>query len=288
VLIGRKKNNNAMTRAISTYSHQHTTLGVSLLDQMRRAGFEEIEIYCACHHFDYTNTSHVHEIAGWFSDSPVALHSLHAPLYRGKEGDSPHSVISIAFLERQRRQDAMDEIKRVLEVAERAPFRFLILHLGIPGEEFDPRKFDAAFTSLEHLRLFARQRGVEILVENILNDLSTPRRLMQFFEHTHMRDLKVCFDSGHAHLDGGVDEAMTILRGAVASTHLHDNAGARDEHVLPGEGKVDWAKLIPALRREGEISLVLEVRGSEGVPLNLDKASAASNKLEQIWEDSQE
>jgi sugar phosphate isomerase/epimerase len=183
----------------------------------------------------------------------------------------------------------MDEIKRVLEVAECVPFRFLVLHLGIPGEEFDLRKFDAAFTSLEHLRLFARQRGVELLVENILNDLSTPRRLVQFVEHTHMRDLKVCFDSGHAHLDGGVDEALTILRGAIASTHLHDNAGTRDEHALPGEGKVEWVKLIPALRREtGMVSLVLEVRGNEGSPLNLDKVAAAAEKLEQIWEGARE
>ena len=262
-------------------------LGVSLLDQIRRAGFDQVEIYCAQHHFDYTNPSHVREIAGWFSDAPVALHALHAPLYRGKEGESPHSVISIAYLERQRRQDAMDEIKRVLEVAERAQFRFLIAHIGVPGEEFDLRKFDAALTSLEHLRMFARQRGVEILVENILNDLSTPRRLVEFFEHTHMRDLRVCFDSGHAHLDGGVEDAVTLLHGAIASTHLHDNSGTRDEHILPGEGKVDWEKLIPALRRESaDASLMLEIRGNEANPVNLQKAAAAAATLNRLWEDA--
>jgi sugar phosphate isomerase/epimerase len=276
-----------MARAISTYPFQHAMLGVPLLDQLRRAGFDAVEIYCTRAHFDYTNSSHVREIAGWFSDSPVALHSLHAPLYRGKEGDSPHSVISLAFLERQRRQDAMDEIKRVLEVAESAPFRFLVVHLGTPGEAFDLRKFDAALTSLEYLRLFARQRGVEILVENILNDLSTPRRLVQFFEHTHMRDLRVCFDSGHAHLDGGVEEALQLLDGAIASTHLHDNAGTRDEHLLPGEGKVAWEKLIPALRsRSGDLALLLEVRGSEASPLSLQKAAAAAGLLERFSEEA--
>jgi sugar phosphate isomerase/epimerase len=111
---------------------------------------------------------------------------------------------------------------------------------------------------------------------------------VEFFEHTHMRNLKVCFDSGHAHLDGGVEDAMTLLRGAIASTHLHDNAGARDEHMLPGEGKIDWEELIPALRRESEaVSLVLEARGSESSPLHLEKASAAADKLERIWEDAQ-
>lgn len=274
-----------MEHAISTYPYQHSMLGVSLLDQLRRAGFDKIEIYCTRHHFDYTNPSHVREIAGWFSDSPVVLHSVHAPLYRGLAGDSPHSVISIAFLEKQRRQDAMDEIKRVLEVAECAPFRFLIVHLGMPGEEFDLRKFDAALTSLEHLRLFARQRGVEILLENILNDLSTPRRLVEFFEHSHMRDLKVCFDSGHAHLDGGVEEALSLLDGAIASTHLHDNWGARDEHLLPGEGKIDWENLVPVLRRQSaEMALLLEIRGSDANPVSLQRAAAAADLLQRLSE----
>ena len=33
-----------------------------------------------------------------------------------------------------------DEIKRALDVAETIPFRYLIQHLGVSGEEFDERK----------------------------------------------------------------------------------------------------------------------------------------------------
>ena len=276
-----------MSRSISTYPFQHTMLGVHLLDQVHRAGFDRVEIYCARPHFDYTNASHVREIAEWFDDSPVALHSLHAPVYRGTSGESPHSVLSIAFVEKQRRQDSMDEIKRVLEVAERAPFRYLVIHLGVPGEEFDLRKFDAALTSLEHLRMFARQRGVEILIENILNDLSTPQRIREFMEHTHMRDLKVCFDTGHAHLDGGVDAALEVLQGSIASAHVHDNAGTRDEHLLPGEGKVAWRSLVPALRRQNrEVAMVLELRGSEAHPVSLEKAAAAAAELQRMSEET--
>ena len=54
----------------------------------------------------------------------------------------------------------VDEIKRAIEVAEDIPFRYLIQHLGVGGEEFDERKLDAAFSALEELMLFARQRGV--------------------------------------------------------------------------------------------------------------------------------
>jgi sugar phosphate isomerase/epimerase len=258
-------------------------LGGNLLDQIARAGFDRVEIFCLRQHFDYTNVTHVREIAGWFSGSAVKLHSLHAPLSRDPEGTSHHAVVSIAFLERQRRQDSMDEIKRVLEVAERVPFRFLITHLGIPGEEYDLRKFDAALTSLEHLSLFAVQRGVEILVENIPNELSTPRRLLEFRRHTHLNSLRLCFDTGHAQMEGDVCEALRLLREWIASTHLHDNGGAMDDHRFPFDGVMDWEKTIRELRAVApDVPLLLEVRGAEGVSDGLGKAAEVMDKLERI------
>src|SRR5690349_16544593 len=152
-----------MSWSLSTYLFRHSSLGARTLDQIAAAGFDAIEIYGDRGHFDYTNPSQLREIAQWAAGSPVKFSALHAPLSSDSRGISPHSSVSIAFLERQRRQDSMDEIKRALELAEHAPVQFLILHLGVDGEEFDLRKFDAAMTSLEHLRLFSRQRGVQIL-----------------------------------------------------------------------------------------------------------------------------
>src|ERR1035437_4306553 len=160
-----------MQKAISTHLFRDTVLGVPQLDLIARAGFSRVEIFCTRQHFDHTSPNHVREIAGWFSDSAVKLHSLHAPLSRDPQSSSHHATVSIAFVDRQRRQDSMDEIKRVLEVAEQVPFQLLILHMGVPGEEYDLHKFDAALTSLAHLRRFAAQRGVQILLENIPNDL---------------------------------------------------------------------------------------------------------------------
>ena len=76
----------------------------------------------------------------------------------------------------------VDEIKRALEIAEMIPFRYLIQHLGGASEEFDERKVEAAFTSLEELTVFARQRGVEILLENIPNGFSSADKLRMFLD----------------------------------------------------------------------------------------------------------
>ncbi len=118
----------------------------------------------------------------------------------------------------------VDEIKRALEIAEVIPFRYLIQHMGVGGEEFDMRKFDAAFSALEELSLFARQRGVEILLENIPNELSSAERLLQFDELTHL-GLNFVFDTGHANMGEGVETAFQLMKDRIRSTHVHDNDG---------------------------------------------------------------
>ncbi len=72
----------------------------------------------------------------------------------GRSG--PHSVITITEPVKSKRLPMVEEIKRALEIAEVIPFRYLIQHIGVSGEEFDMRKVDAAFTALEELSLFAR------------------------------------------------------------------------------------------------------------------------------------
>ena len=278
-----------MQRALSTYLFRHSALGVNCLDQMARAGIECVELDCARQHFDYTNPTHVREIAGWFSGSAVKAHAVHAPLSREPQETSHHGEVSIAFLDRQRRQDSMDEIKRVLELAEKIPFRYLILHLGLPDEEYDLRKFDAALTSLEHLRLSAGQQGVEILLENIPNELSTPQRLLEFFQHTHLHDLRVCFDSGHARLDGDVQEALALLKGRIASTHLHDNDGMKDEHRFPFDGAIRWEDLIRNLGSGlSEVPLLLEARGGEDMGASLQRALEVFERFERILSEPRE
>ena len=131
--------------------------------------------------------------------------------------------MNIASTDRASRIEAMDEIKRAIEVAEHIPFRFLVQHIGTTGESFDDRKFEAAMTSVEHLRAFAKPLGVRILLENIPNELSMPERLVEFIRAAHFDDVGVCFDFGHAHMMSDVPQAFETLKSYIHSTHVHDN-----------------------------------------------------------------
>ena len=138
----------------------------------------------------------------------------------------------------------MDEIKRALEIAEQIPFRFLVQHLGTPNESFSEKKFEAAMTSIEHLRAFAKPLGVRILLENIPNELSAPDRLVEMIRGAHFDDVGVCFDFGHAHMENSVREGFEILRSHICSTHVHDNDKIKT-HTCgrgrePSTGKKPW------------------------------------------------
>jgi sugar phosphate isomerase/epimerase len=271
-----------MVKAVSTYLYVRERLHPGILDGLARNGVEAIEIFAARQHLDYANRkAHVREISEWFRGSGVPLHSVHAPLYSdyewGRTGSPP---VNVASTDRAARVEAMDEIKRALEIAEQIPFRFLIQHLGTSNEAFSDKKFEAAMTSIEHLRAFAKPLGVRILLENIPNELSTPDKLVEMIQGAHFDDVGVCFDFGHAHMMGSVGPAFETLRQLICSTHVHDNSKERDSHLWPGSGTIDWKEAMELLRSAPQRPpVLLELEHDEKIN-PLEKLGPAFAKLE--------
>jgi sugar phosphate isomerase/epimerase len=255
-----------------------------ILDGLARSRVQAIEIFAARQHFDYVNRKgHVKEIAEWFRGSGVPLNSVHSPLFADHEwGRAGAPPVNLASTDRAGLVEAMDEVKRALEVAEQIPFRFLIQHLGLPNESFSEKKFESAMTSIEHLRAFAKPLGVRILLENIPNELSTPEKLVEMIHTAHFDDVGICFDVGHAHMTSSVREAFEMVGNLVCSTHIHDNAKLQDSHLWPGQGTVDWKEAMDLLRSAPQTpALLLEIEGDE--KLNpLQKVEETFEMLEEI------
>jgi len=271
-----------MQKAVSTFLYIKERLHPGLLDGLVRSGAQAIEIFAARQHLDYANRKqHVREIADWFRTSNVPLNSVHAPLYGDYEwGRAGAPPVNIAAIDRAGRVEAMDEIKRALEIAEQIPFRFLIQHIGTPNESFDEKKFEAALTSVEHLRAFAKPLGVRILLENIPNELSVPEKLVEFIHATHFDDLGICFDFGHAHIMSNVGEAFEIAKGHIQSSHVHDNKKDKDSHLWPGEGTIQWKEAMELLRAAPHgPPLLLEIEGDDKVN-PLEKITATFDTLD--------
>ena len=274
-----------MNHVLSTHLFVNHRLTSALLGRIQQAGIPAVEIFCARQHLDYRDKAQIAELGHWFRDSDLKLHSLHSPMYTDEIwGRSvPHAVISITEPVKGTRLHMVDEIKRALEIAETIPFQYLIQHIGVGGEEFDMRKVDAAWSALEELNLCARGRGVEILLENIPNELSSAERLLQFEELTHV-GMKYGFDTGHANMGAGVEHEFQLMKERIRSTHVHDNNGKDDNHLFPlvsGGGTIDWKKTMELLRsREDRYPLVLELKDPGDNPHLLETARQVFTQLE--------
>jgi len=71
------------------------------------------------------------------------------------------------------------------------------------------------------------------------------------------------------------------MRDRVATAHIHDNHGEKDEHLLPFEGVIDWDAALAAFATAPEpIALVFELKDRTAGAPSLDQIRAAFDKFE--------
>jgi len=285
-----------MQRLLSTYVFVSRKLTPELLEQIAGAGFQGLEIFCTRSHFEYSLKPEIRAMAGALEANRLQLVSLHAPTSRDISAMRQSGMpLSICEVERVRRVEAMDELKRAIDVADDLPYARLVLHMGGSREMADPRKRDAAFSTLEHLILHAHHAGVTICVENTTSEMGDPAYLRAFVDETRLTGLRFNFDIGHAHLsdfpeDARIEKNFSPLRDLVSSVHLHDNHGEKDEHLHPYDGTIDWPAAIKILQSAPQTSLpiVLELKektGPEAPPAaeQLGAARKSLDRFEEAW-----
>jgi sugar phosphate isomerase/epimerase len=286
-----------MQRLLSTYLFISKKLTPEMLGQIAEADFQGIEIFCTRSHFEYTLKPEIRALASTLEAHRLQLVSLHAPTSRDlsamRESGTP---LSICEVERVRRIEAMDELRRVIDVADDLPYARLILHMGGSRETADPRKRDAAFSSLEHLVLHARHAGVTICVENTLSEMGSPDYLRAFVDETRLSGLRFNFDIGHAYLaefpeEQRLERSFAPMKDLLSSVHLHDNHGEKDEHLPPYDGSIHWPSAVKVLKSasQNELPVVLELKektGPEAPTMNeqLTAARKSLDKFEKAWD----
>ena len=285
-----------MQRILSTYLSVSRKLTPEFLAQVAENGFSALEIFCSRAHFDYSSKPDIQALKGMLEHQKLQLASLHAPTSKDASAMRESGIpLSVCEVERVRRIEAMDEFKRAIDVAEELPFPRMVMHMGGSRETADPRKRDAAFSTLEHLVLHAKHVGVTLCVENTPSELGQPAYLRTFVDETRLTGLRFNFDIGHAFLGDGeeaerIAKAFEPMRELVASVHLHDNHGEKDEHLPPYDGSIDWQNAISVLNSSPEknLAIVLELKEKTGadspdITQQLAAARTAMDRFEKAW-----
>jgi sugar phosphate isomerase/epimerase len=285
-----------MQRILSTYLSVSRKLTPEFLAHVADNGFSAVEVFCSRAHFDYASKQEIQQLAGILSRFRLQLASLHSPTSKDASAMRESGIpLSVCEVERVRRIEAMDEFKRAIDVAEELPYSRMVLHMGGSRETADPRKRDAAFSTLEHLVLHAKHVGVTLCVENTTSELGQPEYLRAFVDETRLTGLRCNFDVGHAFLRDGaeaerIEKAFGPMRDLVASVHLHDNHGEKDEHLPPYEGSIDWKNALVVLKSapERNLPITLELKektgaDAPGMTEQLAAARVAMDRFEKEW-----
>jgi sugar phosphate isomerase/epimerase len=212
---------------------------------------------------------------------------VHAPVVESLAGGRWGPALTLASADTDARMHALDEAERALQIARRIPFAVLVAHLGIPRfQQPAPgdNSRDGARRSIEALQRMAEPLGVLVAVEIIPNELSRAASLVHFVEEVvDTAGVGICLDFGHAHIDGDLVDAIETVSEHLITTHVHDNRGRTDDHLVPYEGSIDWPAALTALQKVGyEGTLMLEIAAHGSEKETLQKARLARQRMERL------
>jgi sugar phosphate isomerase/epimerase len=138
----------------------------------------------------------------------------------------------------------------------------VITHAGLhQSSELDLRKA-ASFEHLSRAAAYAEQAGVTLLLENL--NFEPPEaevhymghsieELTEYFEKIPASGLKWAFSANHMHLlPGDFDSFVDAFGvGRIGLVLVADNRGKYEEHLLPGQGSMDFTRLFTRLEGDG-------------------------------------
>jgi len=273
---------------VSTHLFHETRLGREELADIAGHGFEAVEVFATRAHFDYHDARAVAQLAEWLSDLQLAFHSMHAPIVDAIRGGKWVGAYSIAAGDETRRKAAVAEIAATLKVAAAVPYRYLVVHLGIPDGQSAPptdNQPDAARRSVEEIVALASEVNVRVALEVMPNKLSSATSICNLIEEQlDGLDVGICLDYGHANLMGDLGDEIETVSGHLWTTHVHDNDGRQDDHRVPFAGRIDWHAAIMETQKIGYDDVLMFEVADTGDPIEvLKRAVKARERLEHMF-----
>ena len=276
-----------MRFGLSTHLFHGQRLAREHLKEIAAAGFTGVELFATRTHFDYHNPSVIGDLQQWLGETGLELTAVHAPVGERFTGGRWGGVLSLASADADARARALAEAEQALHVARRIPVPVMVTHLGIPRTQLPgpgENSREAARRSIEALAALAGPLGVTLALEVLPNELSRPGSLVHFVEEAiDAPGVGICLDFGHAHLDGDLVDAVETVSEHLIATHVHDNRGRVDDHLLPFDGTIDWPGALTALQKVGyEGPLTFEIAARGAARETLKKARRARDRVQAL------
>jgi sugar phosphate isomerase/epimerase len=272
---------------ISTHLYHNYRLSRDHLLEIGAFGFERVELFATQTHFDYHNPTAIADLQQWLVEAGLELHGVHAPIGESFSGGRWGPPLTLASTDAAVRAKAVAEAEAALHIARRLPFGVLVAHIGLPRSQHPTaadNSRDAARRSLDTLVTAAEPLGVQVAIEVIPNELSRAGSLVHFVDTAfEASGIGICLDFGHAHMDGDLVEAIETVSEHLVTTHVHDNRGRNDDHLVPFDGTIDWPGALTAIQKVGyDGPFVLEIAAHGSAKDTLRRAQNARRQMDRL------
>ena len=264
---------------LSTGCFYQTPL-VDCLETIRGSGFSMIEVVFSPPHLDYKDTGHVQEAAARIDALGLEAYSFHAPFA---------DDIDISSLESARREHALDAILRAVDAAALLGVHYFVIHPGpensdIPSREERMLRIENVCGILDRVAARCSEAGIQCVLENKLPHLMFGQSADLLWILACLKGNRVgaCLDTGHANLAGDLYPLVYKMAPHLRLLHVHDNKGHGDDHLPPGDGRIDWTTLLKELAAVNFAgALILELAGGSSPDVVMARARRARSYLRQ-------
>jgi sugar phosphate isomerase/epimerase len=222
----------------------------------------------------------VQEAAARIDALGLEAYSFHAPFA---------DDIDISSLEPACREHALAEILRAVEAAASLGVHYFVIHPGpengdIPSREERLLRIENVCSVLERVAARCGEVGIQCVLENKLPHLMFGQSADLLWILTCLKGNRIgaCLDTGHAHLAGELYPLVYKMAPYLRLLHVHDNKGHGDDHLPPGDGRIDWTALLKELAAVNFTgAFILELAGGGEPDVIMARARRARSYLRQ-------
>ncbi len=259
-----------MELTLSTHLLVYHVLDAEALAALAATPFSGLELWLAEPHLPWRDPGARRSFRAALEAHGLRARSTHLPFYPSVPELMEHgSRWSLIAEDAEERAIALAGAREGLRASAELGAESAVLHLGWPGDDWEPPAPSRARQALRDLLPLARELGIRLLLENILSLGTRSARLVALLEELDPEgEAGLCLDLGHAHIEGREGEGVLGESKAalprLQHLHVHDNDGRKDRHHAPGTGELPYDAILAWLHEVGyQGTAALELRDYE-------------------------
>ena len=210
---------------------------LEILPLIHAAGVSGVEIGTPPQHFDPAQPDQVRAVRQMLDKLSLAAVSIHAPFGAAHDLADPDA---------NRRRSGIDQVLTTASAIKQLGGSLVVVHpsdLERQGQDVGARLADS-LSSLTTIAERCRQEALVLVVESPLPHLvgGHPDEFRWLLDRLDGA-VRVCLDTGHTFLGGHWHRFLAVADGKLTHVHANDNHGQRDDHLPPGDGRIDWMEI---------------------------------------------